>query len=327
MQLADIRGLELRFCGFDSHPVHQKYLMKLATLFQEADIHPDLVPAVDQLTKKCVDKIKAADIGFMPAHESLTKSYGKPGYRWAYSGYGGSPRWLVGYAKMGPTWLGVYLAIDGSLITKKQQAFDTYSNVADIAKGPPNAKDIYEDYYRYYKNIDAFVAYLRKTVKPFETTSPAQRIIGYIKKLPYLWIKYSPPDLKNTKDLSSGLDDKDEFETHGEENTHYGLMSAVSAVAETIASNGSVHPNDLALIFSIGHVKEWLERSGVDIEFPKGQASVRVSPEEVYTVSWQGTYEPIEFSPEIDKSLKNFVTKVANKIINLAQKRVKKEIQ
>ena len=295
--------------------------MKLATIYSEANIHPDLKPAMDQLTQKLVEQIRTAGVEIMPAHEDLTKARdtfvpGKgweytPGHRWYHAGRGGPSRWLVGYIKMGLVYVAVYLGLDGSVLTQAQYR---YRHRAGEEPG------IGQSYHRAFRDIASFMQYLHKKFKPFVSRGQLERFEEFVFSAKYR-IKYSPPPAPP----QSGLDDADEFYKGGYgPDADFGVVAAATALSKRILKGERVDPNNISVLIDFGRARDWTEHSGLDLFLPEYDHWIAANPKEAYIADAQGDYhEPLDWPKEAVGILINNARKISRTVVSRAQRMAK----
>lgn len=284
--------------------------MKLAAIFE--DIHPDLAPAIQKMNDGILAKIRAAGVEIMPAHENLgtprlTKQSGggyeySKGYRWVQKRW--SQRWLVGYIKMGAPYLAVYAGFDGDILTELQYKY-----------GPSNSEHVNENYYRHYKNIDEFITYLNKKLKPFVSSEPLKRFEEFVfESQP---IVYYPPPVKVA--TGDDLDDKDEFyNSRGGLDNHMGVVAASQALGDLARSGQTIDPDNITSLFSGLTMRTWIEQSDIGIENNlEWNSWVAANPKEVYIADSDGRYvKDAGWPREVEGLLLTYARAVSRKVMS-----------
>lgn len=288
--------------------------MKLAALFYE-DIHPDLAPAIQKMNDAIVAKIRAAGVEIMPAHTDLgMPRYTKKGpynydfnqgYRWVQKRW--SQRWLVGYIKMGAPYLAVFAGLDGDILTELQHK-----------SGPPDSQNVNENYYRHYHNVDEFITFLEKKLKPFASSEPIKRFEKFVFESQPI-VHYPPPAKINT---GNELDDEDEFyNQHGGLDKHMGIVAASKALGDMVRQGQSIDHNNITTMFSGMTMKTWMDQSGIE---PGGELEwdnwVAANPKEVYIADSDGKFlRNADWPREVNGLLLTYARAVARKVISRAK--------
>lgn len=305
--------------------------MKLVSIF-EANVHPDLVPAMDQLTKKIVGQIRDAGVEIIQATSPIDKPRTEydgdnykhnDAYRWNPSRW--VARWLIGYIKVGTPYLAVYLGLDGSIVTQIQHK-STWSKEDHIG----------ELHHGYYDNVTKFLAYVEKSLKSFIAKKPEDRLLELISRLPYQDVFYYEPPAQKVN--PEGLDDEDEFgSNYGHKNAHMGIMAAVTAAAKRLKQKQPVSAADFVLTFDMSKIKLWAERAGFDISIPQVKyrgnqgyelesRMLAASRDKVYATNEDGEIlQEIDLPVDMALALKRRAAQAGDKIVRMAQKQATKK--
>lgn len=317
--------------------------MKLAVLHLEAKIDPSLIPALNRMTNKLVKAVRAAGVEMMVAKTPLThdldwrKTYhdeiknaadrksaeeaGKPlpdklpQSRWDSRSRGvGGPIWLVGYIKRGPTWLSIWLTLQGGILAREQNAY---------------SHGISEHHFRAFENTTDLIHYLKGGHKAFVEQEPLQRFMGYIKNhlKRNMMIQYhEPPKPPKT---GEGLDDEDEFGSRfgSPKHQYSGMTWAASELAKAINKGESFDPDRFAIVLSASDIKHWVDKSGINVDIDRNNDNywVQLTPDGVFYAGRGGDIGTrLELPTELDNILTNIARNAGNKVVKLAQAEAEK---
>lgn len=263
--------------------------MKLVLLFED-NLHPDLIPAMEALSKKTITQIREAGIGIIPATENLGApdripnadgSYSfNQSHRWHYSSYGALPRWLLGYVKMGMIYLAVYMAMDGSITTRAQ-----HKSARDAGSDNFNA-EIWENHDRSFKDVDAFIKYATTSLKDFVQKQPVDRFFGFIEPKHLKYGYYRPPEKVVDH---GGLDDADDFQG-GKMVDGWGVSDLVEKLVKLGKAGNQIDPNGIVIRIESTQLRRWLERSGYDVEpgLQGYSGYATISPKDAFATEYNG---------------------------------------